>query len=214
MDFDHLQPFLLGLRGQCTPLSLHRDPQTWSWVHPWNRSCVIQVYVQLNRSLMGPERSKKGDFAIFWPFFAIWGWIVNPHGPSSCFALLSLTATLLVTNSRKVSTTRNKIFLFFVPFWCFWSCVQHQPHLAKCHPPGSAPGATPSSYRPFHLYSVSLQWVLSPYAQWNWIYGSKSFFFLAEVKLPDLSHFEPFLPFLPGLRGQCAPLAHLANPQT
>ena len=102
MDFDHFQPFLLGLRGQCTPLSLHRDPQTWSWVHPWNRSCVIQVYVQLNRSLMGPERSKKGDFAIFWPFFAIKGWIVNPHGPSSCFALLSLTATLLVTNSRKV----------------------------------------------------------------------------------------------------------------
>ena len=163
---------------------------------------------------MGPERGKKGDFAIFWPFFAIWGWIVNPHGPSSCFALLSLTATLLVTNSRKVSTTRNKNFSFFCPFLVFLVMCSAPAPPGQMSPPGERPWGHPLVISVFSpLFSISaVGFIAICTVKLN--LRLKVIFFLAEVKLPDLSHFEPFLPFLPGLRGQCAPLARLANPQT
>ena len=104
--------------------------------------------------ISGDRAWQKWDFALFWSFFPIWGWIYNPHSPSSSLFPLDLTPTLLVTNSKKVLTTLKNFFSFF--FSLFLVQGHPQPHLAKCHPLGGAPEATPLSYHFFHLYSVSM----------------------------------------------------------
>ena len=86
--------------------------------------------------ISGARAWQKWDFAIFWPFFAIWGWIYNPHSPSSSFIPPGLTPTLLVTNSKKVLTTLKKFFSFFFHyFWCKVTPSPIWPNVTPWGPP-------------------------------------------------------------------------------
>ena len=121
------------------------------------RDRFIHVFMQQNRPLAGLECGKNGILPFFWSFLAIWGYIPNPRAPSTSSYPLTLTPTLTVSKSRKILTFKIKEFSFFS--W-FLVHIHPQPHLAKCHPLGGAPEAIPCSYQFFHLYSVSMQWVL------------------------------------------------------
>ena len=148
--------------------------------------------MQLFRSLVGPERGKNGTLPFFWSFIAIWGWIVNPHGPSSSFALLSLTATLLVINSRKVLTTRKKNFSFFCPVWMFLVMCSAPAPPGQMSPPGEHPWGHPLVISVFWpLFSNSVVGLIA-YCTVKFNLRLKVILFLAEVKMPGLSHFCHF----------------------
>ena len=87
-------------------------------------------------------------------FLPFGGYISNPHVPSSSSYPLTLTPTILVSNSRMIFA-HLKFFFHFLS----WFLVQgqQQAHLAKCHPLG-APRRPPPSHISF---STSIQCLCS-----------------------------------------------------
>ena len=70
LDFGHFQqffPFLLGLKGQCTPMALLTNLLTQSCVYPWYSEYDTQVVMQQNCSLAGLDGDKNGIL----PFFTL-----------------------------------------------------------------------------------------------------------------------------------------------
>ena len=113
MDFGHFEPFFSvfvrsegAMRSYCAAC---RPPDIKL------RSCLVQrlwytYFYAAELPIGGAWARQKWDFAIFWSFFVLWGYIPNPHAPNSSYYPLILTPTLPVNNSRKILTTWKKNF--------------------------------------------------------------------------------------------------------
>ena len=134
----------------------------------------------------------KMGFCLFWSFLPVWGWIFHPHGPSSFFSLLSLTPTLLVTNSIKVLTTVKKKLSFILSlFVVFATCSPPAPP-GQMSTPGERPWGHPLVILVFPLLFSNCAVDFTPTCIMKWILLLKYILPLTEVKMPDFSLFCHF----------------------
>ena len=148
MDFGHFEPFFSvfvrsegAMRSYCAAC---RPPDIKL------RSCLVQrlwyiYFYAAELPIGGAWARQKWDFAIFWSFFVLWGYIPNPHAPNSSYYPLNLTPTLPVNNSRKILTTWKKNFHFFHDFWCMVTPSPIWPNVT----PWGAPLRPPSAHISF-----------------------------------------------------------------